>query len=83
MIGAPVDLFLMPVGLGDRASQVAAAAEQKKIPCVTLDIAQVQSGNCVVGVTIEPKVQIYLNSQAAIKTGTSFVPVFRMMITEF
>lgn len=83
MIGAPVDLFLMPMGLGRRATQVARAAEQKKIPCFTLDIAQVQSGNCALGVATEPKVQIYLNTQAASRTGTSFVPVFSMMITEF
>jgi hypothetical protein len=83
MMDAPVDLFLMPVGLGDRAGEVAAATDRKKIPCVTLDIAQVQDGTCVLGVSVQPKVQIYLNRQAAAKSGTSFAPVFRMMITEF
>jgi hypothetical protein len=80
---AQVDAFFLPDGMGDRARQVAEATAKKKIPCFTLDIPQVEAGNCVMGVRVLPKVQIYVNRAAATASDTAFVSVFRMMITEF
>lgn len=80
---APVDAFFLPDGLGDKAQPIANAAAKKKIPCITLDVAQVQNGTCALGVQIVPKVQIYVNRVAAENSDTRFVSVFRMMITEF
>jgi len=80
---AQVDAYFLLDGLGDRARPISEATEKKKIPCFTLDLAQVQNGLCALGVQVEPKVQIYANRAAAARSDTTFVSMFRMMITEF
>ena len=80
---APVDAFFLPDSLGSRARKILAATERKHVPCITLDIAQVRNGTCVLGVQVVPKVQIYVSRSAAASSGISFVAVFRMMVTEF
>jgi hypothetical protein len=79
---AVVDLFFLPDGMGDRSAPVAAAAEKKKLVCVTLDISQVEKGACVLGVQSKPKVRIFVSRAAAIATRSSFVTVFLMMVSE-
>ena len=77
-----VAAFLLTEGLGADGAKVAAATKAKQKPCVTIDIAQVQSGACVMGVKSEPKVEIVVNKAAAADAGISFAASFRMMITE-
>jgi len=78
-----VQLVFLTSGIGADAAKAAAAAQSKKIPCVTVDLAQVQNGLCTVGVRSQPKVEILVNRANAAATGVVFSPVFRMMITEF
>jgi hypothetical protein len=80
---ASVDAFFLPDGMGALATEVAAATEEKKVPCITLDVTQVEAGTCVLGLRLLPKVQIYINRSAAASSNTMFVSVFRMMVTEF
>ena len=78
-----VQLIFLTDGMGADATRVSAAAQAKKIPCVTVDLDQIQSGRCTVGVRSQPKVEILVNRANAATTGVVFSPVFRMMITEF
>ena len=79
---AVVDLFFLPDGMGDRSAPVAAAAEKRKLVCVTLDISQVEKGACVLGVQSKPKVRIFVSRSAAIASKSTFVTVFLMMVSE-
>ena len=80
--GADVGAFLLTEGVGADASKLAAATKAKQKPCVTIDIPQVQSGACVMGIKSEPKVEIIVNKAAAADSGIGFAASFRMMITE-
>jgi len=80
--GANVDAFLLTEGVGAEASKVAAATKAKQKPCITIDIPQVQSGACIMGIKSEPKVEIIVNKAAAADSGVGFAASFRMMITE-
>lgn len=79
---APVDLFFLPEGIGNRALPVSAASRKRKLTCITLDISQVENGTCVVGVQSRPKVRIYVNRAASNASNSSFATVFLMMVTE-
>jgi hypothetical protein len=79
---ADAGAFLLTEGVDADASKLAAATKAKQKPCVTTDIAQVQSGACVMGIKSEPKVEIIVNKAAAADSGVSFAASFRMMITE-
>jgi hypothetical protein len=82
LAGANVQLVLLTEYVGTDGVRVADATKAKQIPCITVDIAQVQNGNCVMGVRSEPRVEIIVNRTAAARSGTSFATVFRMLITE-
>jgi hypothetical protein len=79
---AAVDLFFLTDGMGDRSAPVAAAAEKRKLVCVTLDISQVEKGACVLGIQSKPKVRIFVSRAAALASKSSFVTVFLMMVSE-
>jgi ABC-type uncharacterized transport system substrate-binding protein len=82
LAGANVQLFLLTEYVGGSGSRISAATKAKHIPCVTVDIAQVQNGACVMGVRSDPRIEILINRAAAASSGTSFATVFRMLITE-
>jgi hypothetical protein len=82
-MGAPVDAFFLPGDVADPAKKISRATASRKLPCITLNIRQVRDGDCVLGINVDPKVEIYLNRAAAEDSGTTFVSVFRMMVTEF
>ena len=79
---APVDLFFLPDGIADRTGPVSAASEKRKLVCLTLDIAQVEKGACVLGIQSNPKVRIYVSRAAAIASKSTFATVFMMMVSE-
>lgn len=79
---ADVGMFFLTEGTGADGARLAAATRAKRVPCVTVDIAQVQSGACTMGVRSTPKVEILVNRAAAADSGIVFASVFRMMITE-
>jgi len=80
---APIDAFFLPVGIKDHGMKISKATASRKLPCITLNIGQVQDGNCVLGIQVLPKIEIYLSRAAAEGSDITFVPVFRMMVTEF
>jgi hypothetical protein len=77
-----VAAFLLTEGVGADAAKVGEATKAKQKPCLTVDMAQVQSGACVMGIKSEPKVEIVVNKASAAASGISFGAAFRMMITE-
>jgi hypothetical protein len=82
LAGANVEFFWLTEYVGADGVRVADATRVKQIPCITVDIAQVQNGNCVMGVRAQPRVEIIVNRTAAARNGLSFATVFRMLITE-
>lgn len=79
---ANVGLFFLAPGAGAEAKGLAEASRDKHVPCVTTDIAQVQSGYCALGIRSQPKIEIIVNRAAAADSNTTFSTIFRMMITE-
>jgi hypothetical protein len=82
-------------GLGDGSGYVAvivadggpvggamSAAKAHKIPCITGSMALVQSGQCIMAVQSEPKVDITVNHAAAAAAGIAFGSAFQMLIHE-
>jgi ABC-type uncharacterized transport system substrate-binding protein len=79
---ADVDLFFLTEYLNPHEVPLSAVSAARRIPCVTTDIAQVQSGACIMGVRSAPKIEILVNRAASIASGMAFATVFRVMITE-
>ena len=78
---ASVNVFVLMDGVGG-AAKMADVIKAKKIPCFTGDIAQVNSGACLVGIATDPKVEIVFNRGLAAASGISFGSAFHMMISE-
>jgi ABC-type uncharacterized transport system substrate-binding protein len=82
LAGANVQLILLTEYVGNDGARVFDATKARHIPCITVDIAQVQNGACVMGVRSEPRIEILVNRAAAAGSGTSFATAFRLLITE-
>jgi hypothetical protein len=67
---------------GVNFAAAASAAKAHKLITISADNACVSSGECVMGVSTTPKVEIKVNRAAAAAIGVSFKSAFRMMITE-
>jgi len=79
---APVDVFLLTEYLGAEAQALAAVSADRRLPCVTTDLAQVRAGACALGIQSQPKVQIVAHRGAAADSALTFATAFRMMIME-
>jgi ABC-type uncharacterized transport system substrate-binding protein len=79
--GANVDMYFLTEYVSTADAQTAGLSVAKR-PCVTIDIAQVAGGTCLMGVRSTPKVEIVINRAAAKDSGVTFATVFRVMITE-
>ncbi len=77
-----IDLFFLTVGVGVEAEKVSRASRTRKIPCITFDLAQVRNGACTMGVRSQPRIDVFVNREAAEASGTDLGAVFRIMITE-
>ncbi len=82
LAAANVGLILLTDHIGSDGLRVPSVTKAKHIPCVTVDISQVQNGDCVMGVKSDPRIEIVVNRAAAAGSGTTFATVFRMLITE-
>jgi hypothetical protein len=82
LAGSDVGLYFLTSELGYAAASLAQLNRARHIPCVTTDIAQVKDGNCAMGVSAQPRVEILVNRAAAAATGMTFSEAFRVMITE-
>jgi hypothetical protein len=80
---ADVDLFFLTEYMETNdAANLPGDGTLRQILCITTDIEQVRSGNCVLGVRSRPKVEVFVNRAAAEADGITFSTVFRVMITE-
>jgi ABC-type uncharacterized transport system substrate-binding protein len=77
-----VQLLWLTADMGRDGERVADATKAKQIPCITVDIAAVHSGECAMGVRSQPRVEIIVNRAAAAKSNMSFATAFRMLVTE-
>jgi hypothetical protein len=89
LVGKPMEAGAVSGGVaalfvttGVNFGAVASAAKSHKLVTVATDHACVASGDCVLGVSTSPKVEITVNRAAASAVGASFKSAFRMMITE-
>jgi hypothetical protein len=79
---ANVQLLWLTSDIGRDGERVADATKAKQIPCITVDIAAVHNGACVMGVRSQPRVEIIVNRAAAARSSMSFATAFRMLVTE-
>ena len=77
-----VQLLWLTAGIDRDGERVADATKVKQIPCITVDLAAVHNGACVMGVSSQPRVEIIVNRAAAAKSNMSFATVFRLLVTE-
>ncbi|HLF13132.1 MAG TPA: hypothetical protein VJA26_18175 [Gammaproteobacteria bacterium] len=77
-----VDLFFLTEYVNADEARAADLGAARQRACITTDIAQVESGACLMGVRSRPKVEIVINQAAAKDSGVVFATVFRVMITE-
>jgi len=80
--GATGGVKFLFVTRGVSFAAVGPDARANRIMTLGSDLACVQSGVCVVGISTEPNVQIVVNRKAAGAVGASFKAAFRMMIQE-
>lgn len=80
---ANVDLFFLTESIPpSETPRLLGEGSKQPIMCITTDIAQVRSGNCIMGVRSQPKVEVFVNRAAANANDITFSTVFRVMITE-
>jgi hypothetical protein len=75
-------VIIVPEGQGGSHAAIAAAARGLHAVTLSTDMACVNSGNCVVGVAAEPRVEIVVSRAASGANGVSFAQAFRVMIRE-
>ena len=76
------DVAFVTGSLGAWHAAIAEAAARRHIITVTNDLACVISGNCVMGVRSEPRVQVVINRKLADRSSIEFAPGFRLLVTE-
>jgi hypothetical protein len=64
---------------GVKVEQVATATRALHIACITADATAVQSGQCVMSVKSEPKVEILVSRSAAASSNVGFGSAFLLM----
>ena len=77
-----VNALYVTAGLTGSMNAVSGTALRLHIPTVSIDMACVQSGNCVVGFSSEPTVKIVIDHAAAERAGMHFLQAFRMLVRE-
>lgn len=69
-------------GTGDHHAAISAAAAGSGVLVASTDLACVNAGQCALGVSTQPKVEIFVNKSAASAAGVDFLPAFLMMVKE-
>ena len=77
-----VRVIIVPEGRGADFSAIAEAARRLHAVTLSTDMACVRAGQCVVGVTASPRVDIVVSRDAAMASGVSFADVFRVIFRE-
>lgn len=68
--------------IGVDEALLAASLKQRRIPCLTRHLEQVEHGACIVAICSEPRVSIVVNGANAMSAGVGFPTAFRMMVRE-
>ncbi len=76
------DVAFVTGSLGAWHAAIAEASARRHIITVTNDLGCVISGNCVMGVRSEPRVQVIINRKLADRSSIEFAPGFRLLVTE-
>ncbi|WP_417451001.1 hypothetical protein [Kordiimonas sp.] len=69
-------------GTAAHHSAIAAAVSGAGILTASTDLSCVRSAQCALGVSTDPKVEIFVNKSAASAAGVEFLPAFLMMVKE-
>ncbi|MGD0434589.1 MAG: hypothetical protein ABSA58_26220 [Acetobacteraceae bacterium] len=67
---------------GVKVDQVATATRALHVACITADATAVQSGQCVMSVKSDPKVEILISRSAAASSNVGFGSAFLLMAHE-
>jgi hypothetical protein len=67
---------------GVKVEQVATATRALHVACITADATAVQSGQCVMSVKSDPKVEILISRSAAASSNVGFGSAFLLMAHE-
>ncbi len=79
----PVRIAIVASGLEPYFGRILAFAQRNGTLTITADLACVRSGNCILGVTTEPNVEVIVNRRTSLACGLDFVRSFRMMVKEY
>ena len=74
--------ILITSGIDSYIPKIRQMIQGSGIVTITTNLNYVASGDCVLGVSSDPKVQVLLNRNAASDAAVSFSTSFRMMIQE-
>ncbi len=77
-----VNALYVTSGLTGSMGAVSGTALRLHVPTVSIDMTCVRSGNCVVGFSSQPTVQIVIDHAAAARAGMHFLQAFRMLVQE-
>lgn len=77
-----VRVIIVPEGQAGQQAAIAAAARGMHAVTMSTDMTCVNSGNCVVGVASDPRVEIVVSRAASTAAGVGFAQAFRVMIRE-
>jgi hypothetical protein len=79
---AAADFQLIITAGGADGKPVIAAAISHHALCVTADVDAVRAGDCTMAIRSAGKVEIFVNRDAATRSGLGFATAFRMMVHE-
>lgn len=79
-IGAPKFIFVTS-NLGPHHGHINQVAQRHNSLSITLDRSCVESGNCILYINTEKRVDITVNKSAAERANIQFAPVFMVMVT--
>jgi hypothetical protein len=77
-----INALYVTSGMTASMATISGAAQRLHVPTIAANLACVQSGECIVGFSSEPTVQILIDQHAAERTGVRFVQAFRMLVRE-
>lgn len=79
----PYRVAIVASGLEASFARIGDYARAHGTLTITADLNCVRLGNCVLGVSTEPGVEVLLSRQASQAAGVEFVRAFRMMVKEY
>jgi hypothetical protein len=77
-----IDAIYVTPGLSGTMKAVDLAAQRLHVPTVAADLACVEAGNCVVGFSTDPTVEIVIDRGAAARINVRFLQAFRLLVRE-